>query len=63
MSVWVTASTAPTSMVSTAIAPSTGVKSQEAPPNATWKTRSSAPNAATLVQAAMKPVTGVGAPW
>ncbi|GAB3359011.1 hypothetical protein GCM10027452_24800 [Micromonospora halotolerans] len=63
MSVWVTASTAPTSMVSTATAPSTGVKSQEAPAKATWKTRSRAPNAATLVQAAMKPVTGVGAPW
>ena len=35
MSVWVTARIAPTSMVSTAIAPRTGWKSQRAPSNAT----------------------------
>ena len=63
MSVWVTARIAPTSMVSTATAPSTGWKSQRTPSNATYSTRSSAPNAATLVQAAISAVTGVGAPW
>jgi hypothetical protein len=50
-------------MVSTAITPSTGVYSQEMPSNAAYSTRSSAPNAATLVQAAISAVIGVGAPW
>src|SRR5690242_17817800 len=63
MSVWVTASTAPTIMVSTAIPPSTGRKSHVERSKPTESTRSSPPNAATLVQAAMSAVTGVGAPW
>src|SRR3954454_21433134 len=63
MSVWVTASTAPTSMVRIAIVPITGSMLHWASPKATYSTRSRAPKAATLVQAAISAVTGVGAPW
>src|SRR2546430_7866179 len=63
MSVWVTARIEPTSMVSTAITPMTIRKSQAARSKATYRTRSSPPNAATLVHAAMNAVIGVGAPW
>src|SRR5215475_14224836 len=63
ISVWVTASTEPTSMVSTATTPSTSLKSQLAAGKATYTMRSSAPNAAIFVQAAMNAVIGVGAPW
>src|SRR5918912_10353 len=55
--------TDPTAIVTMATAHSAGDQSQRAAGTATYATRSSAPNAATLVQAAMKPVTGVGAPW
>jgi hypothetical protein len=63
MSVWVTARTAPTSMVSTATMPRIGRYSQATSWKPAYSTRSRAPNAATLVQAAMNAVTGVGAPW
>ena len=42
---------------------STGRQVQAIGPMATEKTRSIAAKAATLVQAAMNAVTGVGAPW
>ena len=41
----------------------TGSMSSRDRSKATYSTRSSPPNAATLVQAAMNAVTGVGAPW
>ena len=63
MSVWVSAKIVPTIIVRAAITHIIGRQSQRMPPRATYMTRSSAPNAATLVHAAMKPVTGVGAPW
>ena len=63
MSVWVTARIAPTSIVRIAIVPRTGSMSQATRSKATYSTRSRPPNAATLVQAAMNAVTGVGAPW
>ena len=40
-----------------------GRQSHDDPPKATKNTRISARNAAALVPAAMKAVTGVGAPW
>src|SRR5882724_4012379 len=58
-----TATTEPNTMVSAATSHTIGSQSQRTPGSATYATRSSAPNAAALVQAAMKPVTGVGAPW
>src|SRR2546423_13715515 len=63
MSVWVTARIEPTSMVITGITPMTIRKSQAARSKATYRTRSSPPNAATLVHEAMNAVIGVGAPW
>ena len=63
MSVWVSANSVPTIIVSAAMTYIIGRQSQRMPPSATYMTRSSAPNAATLVQAAMKPVTEVGEPW
>ncbi|CPU38555.1 Uncharacterised protein [Mycobacteroides abscessus] len=42
---------------------STGRQSVVIPGSATYSTRSSAPNAAIFVVAAMNAVTGVGAPW
>ena len=42
---------------------STGRQVQSLLPNPTYSTRMSAPKAATLVAAAMKAVTAVGAPW
>ena len=63
MSVCVRANSVPTIIVSAAMTYIIGRQSQRMPPNATYMTRMRAPNAATLVQAAMKPVTGVGAPW
>lgn len=63
MSVWVIATIAPPSIVTMATAHMTGRRSQARPGSATYSRRSSAPNAATFVAAAMKPVTGVGAPW
>ena len=62
-SVWVTATIAPTSIVTMATPHMTGRQSQRRPGRTTYSSRSSAPKAATLVAAAMKPVTGVGAPW
>ena len=47
----------------TAIAHTTPCHSQLEASKATCSTRRIAPNAATLVHAAMKPVTAVGAPW
>lgn len=63
MSVCVIATIAPPSIVTIAMAHITGRQSQLRPGRTTYSRRSSAPNAATLVAAAMKPVTGVGAPW
>ena len=63
MSVWVIATIAPPSIVTIATAHMTGRQSQRRPGSTTYSRRSSAPNAATFVAAAMKPVTGVGAPW
>ena len=63
MSVWVMATIAPPSMVTIATPHMTGRQSQRSPGSTTYSSRSSAPKAATLVAAAMKPVTGVGAPW
>ncbi len=63
MSVWVIATIAPPSMVTIATPIMTGRQSQRRPGSTTYSRRSSAPNAATFVAAAMKPVTGVGAPW
>lgn len=63
MSVWVIATIALTSMVTMATPHMTGRQSQRRPGSTTYSRRSRAPNAATLVAAAMKPVTGVGAPW
>ena len=62
-SVWVSAITAPTSIVIAAMIHSTGSQSQRIPPRPTYRTRSSAPNAASFTAAPMNPVTGVGAPW
>ena len=62
MSVWVRARTAPTAIVAIAIVASSGCQLQRSAPNATKKTRAMPPMAASLVQIAMKPVTGVGAP-
>src|SRR5215212_9309042 len=62
-SVWVRPSTAPITMDSVATAHSTPRHSHRVEPKATVNTRRMAPNAATLVQAAMNAVTGVGAPW
>ena len=50
-------------MVRIATAQIAGVQSQRDAGDSDVATRRIAPNAATLVQAAMKPVTGVGAPW
>ncbi len=57
------ATTEPTMNVREATISRTGVRSHSTPASATYTTRSSAPNAATLTPAAMKPVTIVGAPW
>jgi hypothetical protein len=62
-SVCTIAITEPTTMVRIATPHSTGCQSQRADGRATYVIRNSPPKAATLVQAAMKPVTGVGAPW
>jgi len=63
MSVWVSPSTVPMTMLRMATVMSTGRQSQRTPSKATVSTRRIAPNAATLVQVAMKAVIGVGAPW
>ena len=52
----------PTSMVRIAMIQSIGIQSQRMPPNPTYRTRNSARKAAIFTVAAMKPVTGVGAP-
>src|SRR6266516_1316380 len=62
-SVCTTARTAPTSMVSTATAAIAGRQSSTSPPSAPAKTRRKTAKPAALVPAAMKAVTGVGAPW
>ena len=49
-------------MVTIAIATNTGRQSFAMAPKPTIKIRNIAPKAATLVHAAMNPVTGVGAP-
>jgi hypothetical protein len=59
----VTESTAPTTIVIAAIAQSPSDQSQRLALTPTYVTRRITPNAASLVQAAMKPVIGVGAPW
>jgi hypothetical protein len=53
----------PSTIVRMATTPTAGCQSHRAAGIATYATRSSAPNAATFVHAAMKPVIGVGAPW
>ena len=63
MSVCVRPSTAPITIETMATAHSTPRHSQRVAPNATCSTRSIAAKAATLVQAPMNAVTGVGAPW
>src|SRR4051812_653972 len=63
MSVWDSAITDPTTMLSAASTQMNGVQSHCSGANATLNTRSSAANAATLVAADMYAVTGVGAPW
>src|SRR6478735_3858788 len=63
MSVWVMPMTEPITIDAPAITPTTGCQVQLIGSNATWQTRSIAAKAATLVQDAMKAVTGVGAPW
>ena len=63
MSVCVSANSVPTIIVRPAITNIIGRQSQRSPPSATYMTRSRAPKAATLVHAAMKPVTEVGDPW
>src|SRR4051812_47471958 len=60
---WTIAMIEPTAIVMIATAQRMGDQSHRASGTATYATRNSAPNAATFVQAAMKPVTGVGAPW
>lgn len=62
-SVCVTAMIAPSSIVAMATPHMTGRQSQRMPGSTTYSSRSSAPKAATIVLVAMKPVTGVGAPW
>src|SRR5579875_2090904 len=61
-SVWVSPNTAPTTMDAIATPHTTGRQSHELELNPTNSTRRIAPNAATLVHAAMNAVTGVGAP-
>src|SRR6266511_2682170 len=63
MSVWVRPSTAPTAIEVIATAHISGRQSHAVVLNPTYSTRSTAPNAATFVQAAISAVTGVGAPW
>src|SRR3977135_1937768 len=63
MSVWVRPSTAPITIDTMATVHSTPFHSQLVEPKATLSTPRIPPNAATLVQAAMNAVTGVGAPW
>ena len=55
--------TAPMIIDTVATAHSTPRHSHRVEPNAIVSTRRIAPNAATLVHAAMNAVTGVGAPW
>ena len=63
MSRWVSARMPPTTMVRIATTSITGRQtSSRSRARPTSSTRTSAPNAAILVAAAMKPVTGVGAP-
>jgi len=50
-------------MVATAMTASAVCQSQRSDPNATYSNRSRPTVAASLVQIAMKAVTGVGAPW
>jgi hypothetical protein len=52
----------PTAMVAMASTAKMGCHVQRMPSSATKKTRMSATTAASLVQIAMNPVTGVGAP-
>src|SRR2546429_166035 len=63
MSVWVRPSTAPMIIETIATPHSTPRHSQCDDWKPTASTRRIPPNAATLVQAAMNAVTGVGAPW
>src|SRR6185436_1716167 len=63
MSVWDSAMTDPTTMLTAASTQMNGVQSHCSGANDTLNTRSSAANAATLVAADMYAVTGVGAPW
>ena len=63
MSVWVIPMIAPIIIDAAAMIAITGCHDQAIGASADWKTRSIAANAATLVQAAMNAVTGVGAPW
>src|SRR5690606_41966691 len=63
MSCCVSANTTPITTDAIAMAHSTPRHSQEDTVKATCSTRRIAPNAATFVHAAMKPVTAVGAPW
>src|SRR5438067_13778481 len=62
-SVCTTASTEPTTRLSTASAQMTGCQSTCELPNAEYATRRSAAKPAALAAAAMNPVTGVGEPW
>ena len=62
-SFWVTPTTVPTIIVSAAITQSTGAQSSSRRGTAVWKNRRIAPNAASLVPAAMNAVIEVGAPW
>ena len=63
MSFWTTASTEPTSMVSTASAHTIGFQSSWAVVNVVLNTRNSPANPAALAVAAMNAVAGVGDPW
>src|SRR5699024_3177514 len=60
---WVSANTAPTNIEIMATAHMTPRHAQLVDSKPTVSTRNIPPNAATLVQEAMKAVTGVGAPW
>jgi len=62
-SVWTSASTEPTTIVRIATPHVRAWKSHSSPGITTYTRRRIAPNAATLVHAAIKPVIGVGAPW
>ena len=60
---WTMPTTVPTAIVTMAMVHRTGARSQLSRPPTVKKKRRSARKAVALTPAAMKPVTGVGAPW